>query len=222
MNAKRRTSSTQTYPSKRARTGSLTVAQTKEVDKEVKRVLARKTDYKYTDFIQATASIDFSGTVYNPLANLIRGDLGKDNFDGNQIDPKWFHVRYAVNCADSTATTFNTIRVIIGQSKLLAVPTPALVLENVGSAFSFLAGRNESRRKDYTILYDKMHTLNNSGNQASSHNVFIPGNRLKPVVYTANGALSITNGALFIICISDDGLTDYPDFTCYSRVKFAD
>jgi len=210
---------------KKPKASSLSQQQKLEVDREVKRTLARKTDYKFTDRIVTLTSINSSGIVLSLLNNLVRGDLGKDNFDGDNITPKWVRVRYAVNCAQTSADTYNLIRVIIFQSRLLGTASVSGLLDTSttgGTIEAPLSQRLEERLKDYKVLYDHTHTLNNSGNQQEFKDVFIPGNRLTQVDYTSSGTLSITRGDLAILIISDDGVTDFPDFDMVSRVKFSD
>lgn len=76
--------------------------------------------------------------------------------------------------------------------------------------------------KNYKILYDKTHTLVAGQNTAESCNVFIKGSRLNSVEFTSSGALSITGGDIWVLAISDDGLTSYPGFRGVSRLVFSD
>lgn len=199
---------------------ALTLAQTKAVDREVRKIINQKTDYKYTDFIQSSSSIDFSGTMFNLLQNCVRGDLGKDNFDGDTLTPKWLQVRWIVNAA--TAQSFNGMRIIIGQSNVNGVPTPQNILENLGQAASVLSPRFESRTKDYKILYDRLITVDPVTNYTMNDVVFIPGRKLKQIQWTSTSAtLALQKGCIFLLAISDDGLTDFPDLTFYSRIKYS-
>lgn len=223
---KRQRGSTKKYdnrPYKRPRLTSTALAT--QVQTQVRRELGRHMTYRYTDYSGGPSSIDFSGTVYDLMANLGRGSLGKDNFEGDNIVPKYVQVRYQLNAsviaASPTTPNFNTVRVIIGQSRLLATPTPALVLESTGSAAAPLSMKNDSRSQDYRILYDKTHYLNTVNNYSEGANVFIPGYRLEQVFFTSSGTLSYVKGDIFIIAISDDGAIDYPDFSFYSRIKFS-
>lgn len=209
------------YPNKRpTSTTALTEPQRRAVDREVNRQIARKTGTKYTDLNILSFSVDFSGTVYPLLNNLSRGDTGKDHFDGDEIVPKWVQVRYQVNGSNS-ANTYNTVRVIIGQSFLLSTPSANLLLEATGNSNASLSAKKDDRGKDYKILYDKLHFLQSTGRINDGANVFIPGKHLRKVEFTSSGSLSITRGSIFILFISDDGLTDYPDASFYSRVKFS-
>lgn len=208
---------------KRQRKDSLSQQQKMEVDKEVKKVIARKTDYKAYDRNLTAQSVDFTGSTFSILNGLVRGDLG-NQFDGDDITPKWVRVRYAVNTAQTVQDSFNKIRVLLIQSNLLGTPTVGGVLDltvNGGTAIAPLAQRLEERLKSYKILWDKTHTICNSGKPQEAEDVFIPGNRLKHVVYTQTGTLSIISGDICMMVISDDGVADYPDFEMVSRIKFS-
>lgn len=196
-----------------------------QVDTQIKRQLGRHMTYRYTDRFEGPDSISFSGTQYNLLSNLVRGSLGKDNFEGDNIVPKYVQVRYlvraSVNTLDPGEPNYNMVRVIIGQSDLLDLPTPQLLLEATNSAIAPLSMKNDSRSTEYKILYDKTHYLNTINNLTEGANVFIPGHKFNQVFFTSTGTQSIVKGCPFLIVISDDGATDYPDFTFYSRVKFS-
>jgi len=210
---------------KKPRTAALSQEQKMEVDREVKRTIARKTDYKTTDTVVTPASVGSSGTTKSLFDNLVRGDLGKDNFDGDNITPKWVRVRYSVNTAASAADSYNQVRVIIFQSKLLGTASPGGVLDlsaTSGTVSAPLSQRLEDRLKDYKVLYDHTHCVNNSGNQQEFADVFIKGSRLTQVDFTSTGTLSITRGDIAVLYISDDGVADNPDFNMYARVKFSD
>lgn len=181
--------------------------------------------YKVTDRTLTATSIDFSGATYALLLNLVRGDLGKDNFDGDSIVPKWVDVRFSWNSAQPDTDAFNTVRTVLVQSSILGTPTPGgSVFDDtwLGTAQAPLAQRLEERIKSYKVLFDKTYNVNNDGQQQISDHIFIPGNRLIPVEYTSTGTLSITKGSIFLFVMSDDGVTDFPDFQFVSRVKFSD
>lgn len=210
---------------KRQRMMSLSQQQKKEVDVEVKKVLARKTDYKITDRVLTYTSVDYSGATYSLFASLVRGTLGKDNFDGDSIIPKWVRVRYAVHTSATSVESFNMVRVIILQSRLLGTPTVTEVLDGtslIATGQAPIMQRLEERMKDYKILYDKTHTLNNSGIPIEFVDVFIPGKRLTAVEFTSTGTLSVTRGDISVLVLSDDALTDFPDFAMAARCKFSD
>jgi len=48
----------------------------------VKKELRKNIDWKYTDNSAVVTNVSSTGTITSLLANLIRGDAGKDNFGG--------------------------------------------------------------------------------------------------------------------------------------------
>lgn len=212
-------------PIKKQRTMGLNRTQQLAVTREVKKELNKRTDFKYTDVSSLTASVNSAGSVASLYANLVRGSLAFNNFDGDTVIPKYLQVKYAIQSSvPASGNVFNTMRVIIGQSKLIGTPTVANVLDSnfLNTVNAPLALRQFDRLKGYKILYDRIHTQNYLSNYGDVFNVFIPGKRLISTEFTSSGALSITRGDLFIIAVSDDGITDFPDIQFTSRVVFSD
>jgi len=180
------------------------------------------TDYKYADAVETGLTIDYSGHVEDLYKNLVRGDTATNNFDGSSVYPKYLQVNYQLVSAAAAQGGYNTMRVIIGQSAVPGIPTPDDILTGGGSVSAPLSVRRFQNVKNYKVLYDKLFTLNAYVNYAISEKVFIPGKRLRPLETTTAGALSFTKGDLWMLVISDDGVTTYPQMSYYSRVMFSD
>jgi len=186
----------------------------------VKSEIARQGDKKYTQDSSAAASIDYSGTVYNLLTNLTKGD-GTTNFNGSSIDPQSLQVRYAWN---GTVTSFNVVRTIIFQWFDTTAPTPAAVLASVGNAQAPLSPLNIQNRPIMRILSDSLDAMNANLTTfpiVMPKKVFVPGKRMKRVMFQPVNAIVISGG-LYLLAISDDAVTDFPDFQFFSELRYTD
>lgn len=207
-------------PRKKQRTLALTPRQQLAVTREVKKQISFKAEKKVTDNNMVPTSISYAGSTTSLLANLVRGDESMNDFDGGQVNPLSVELRYRLTSA-AGAYLWNSVRVIVGQSRLLSTPTAVNILQSTGSSFATVSPRLWERMKNYKIFYDKVHVLNYESNQSEAGKVYI-NKGLIPVEYTSTGVLSITKGDIFVLVISDDAVAPQPSIEWYSRVKFTD
>lgn len=59
----------------------------------VRKELRKNTDWKYTDVYLTASNVLTSGTITSLYTNLVRGDAGLNNFDGNTIKPSGLLVK---------------------------------------------------------------------------------------------------------------------------------
>ncbi len=121
----------------------------------VRSELRKRIDWKYTDNSSITANATSTGTITSLLANLVRGDAGKDNFGGNQITPSGITLRYFI----TTNQTFNTVRVILLQWFDAATPVLAGILENASLGSALVSPTLITNKQYIKILHDETHTL---------------------------------------------------------------
>lgn len=220
---KRRAALAKTPAPKRQKTRSQ-LAMTQEI---VRQEIRKNTDWKYTDHGLAAQNVTSAGTVVPLLLNLVRGDGGTDNFEGNVVNPQALTLKYYAH----TSELRNVVRVMIIQWFDAAVPIPAGILQNVALNFGPISPTLVTNKEFIKVLYDKTHQMApTSSDGAGAINgegiidpvtVYIPGKRLKPVRYQS-GANVVQDGALYILYISDDLLVPSPQITFYSRVTFSD
>lgn len=198
----------------------LSLAQSMEVEKQVKKEIIKQSDIKFTDVDQVADVVNWNGTVYDLLANLTRGDTGA-GFDGDTIRPVSLQVRIALTqAAANTGTT--TWRVLIGQSRLLNTPTAANVLQDLGDVTSPLSAKFFPRRKQYKILIDRMYETDPSHQKSVCDMFYIRRNKLFPVDYDTASS-NITKGDLFLlVCNDQDNASSLDNIRFYSRVIFTD
>jgi len=187
----------------------------------VRKELAKEADYKYCQQNAAPTSIDYSGTVVNLLSTLVRGDQAIQ-FDGRSIVPKHVLIRYQWN--GTTASTFSTVRTMVIQWYNSSIPNAGNILASTGTAQAPLQPTLINNKNLFRVLHDQVDTLNvqiASTPTAFSGKIYIPASMLRKVYYQSSFDV-IEKNALYLVVISDDGITDYPDFSYASEIKFTD
>jgi len=210
-------------PSKRPRPPQNQLALTQTI---VRSELRKRTDWKYTDNNVTTTNVTSTGTITSLLANLVRGDAGKDNFGGNQINPQGITLRYFF----TTNQTYNSVRFIVFQWFDAATPVPAGILENASVGVAVVSPTLITNKQYIKVLHDETHLLAPTASGDSTVlgygttpavKVYIPGRRLRKVRYNST-ANTVQDGNIYALVISDDSLSSYPVVTWYSRVTFSD
>lgn len=209
-------------PAKRARPQSQ-LAMTQTI---VRRELRKKTDWKYTDNSSVVTNTSSTGAITSLLANLTRGDAGKDNFGGNTITPQAITFRYFW----TSNQTYNSCRLIIFQWFDSSTPVVSGILETNATTTATLSPTLITNKQYIKVLYDETHIIAPSASGDTTVlgygvspcvKVYIPGKRLKPIRYNST-ANTVQDGNLYVLCISDDSLASYPAVSWYSRVTFSD
>lgn len=192
----------------------------------VKKELRKKVDWKYTDNSQATTNVTSTGALTSVFANLVRGDLGKDNFGGNQIMPQALLLKYYF----VTSQVYNSVRIMVVQWFDAATPGITGILESGATSLATIAPVLITNKNYVKVLYDQTHLLAPTAYDAGSVagygtvqpvKVYIPGKKLRPVRFNS-GTDVVQDGNIYVLLISDDSLTAYPTVTWYSRVTFQD
>lgn len=208
-----------------ARTTSLNQTIRNTVQREVRKEKARMDDLKYTDTAVNNQSVTSSGTIYNVLGNLVRGDNGLNGFDGNTITPRGLTVKYMFN----TNQVYNQVRLLCFQWMDSAVPTLAGIVQNNTTNISTLSSILVTNRSFIRVLYDKTHVIAPTAGDGSTPiglgvcygQFFIPQTRLKKIRFNS-GTSSVQDGAIYILVVSDDSAPTYPAVNMYTRLSFYD
>jgi len=192
----------------------------------VRKELRKKTDWKYTDH-QASGNVSSSGTIVSVFSNLVRGDAGINEFSGNDIKPQALLIKYFMN----TNQTFNTVRFLVFQWFDSVTPAVSGVLQTVSTSYATISPILVTNKRYIKVLYDKTHMMaptaaDGAGNVVGwgviePQTIYIPGKRLRPVRYNSSTNV-VQDGQIYILAISDDSLTSYPQLFWHSRVTFSD
>jgi len=205
-----------------AKKPALSMAQSQEVQRQVALQLARKADYKMCRFDIAT-TVSATGTVFDLLTNLIRGDDALNNFSGQHIQPKNIKIRGQVAAVDQT----NAMRVILFQWFDDTPPLPTSILDGalLGTAQGPRATRNWSNRPLYKILRDETYQLQNfvgtTGGLGFVASFDLFSKNMRKVFFAATTAVP-QKGGLYCLCVSDSLLVPHPGFSITSELIFTD
>jgi len=204
---------------KRARRGQPTVQAI------VQKELRKNTDWKFTDNT-ASGSVSSTGTVLSLLANLVRGDAGLNEFSGNDIRPSGVLFKYYLQ----TNQTYNSVRVMVFQWMDSATPVPSGILQNTATNIATISATLVTNKKYIRVLHDRTHVFSPSAGGDTTpiglgtvpcQTVYIPGKRLRPVRYNSS-TNTVQDGNIYVLTISDDLVTSFPQLYWYSRVTFSD
>lgn len=186
---------------------------------------APKVDMKYCDYSIANASVTSSGSFYSLLTNMARGDNGLNNFQGNNIYPKYIQCDWHMN----TNQNYNSARVMIFQWEDSLAPNLATLLASTVAGIATICPPNVSAKAQLRVLYDAKVVFAPTaggdttviGQGIASGSCFIPERKLKPVRFTSTTA-NVADNNIFILTLSDDGLPTYPAIYFHTRVAFTD
>lgn len=193
----------------------------------VRKELRKKTDWKYTDHWAVATNATSSGTITSLYSNLVRGDAGLNNFDGNIIQPQAITMKYYLH----TSEVRNSVRVMLIQ--WLETQTPSLtgVIQNGSTGLATISPILVTNKAFVKVLYDRTHQLAPTAADGANAirgegitdpvTVYIPGKRLRATRYNQN-TNTCQSGNLFLLYVSDDGLAPSPQITYYTRVTFSD
>lgn len=196
---------------------TLSLAQSQAVRREVNKQLARKAEYKQTLNSRTNATtIDYSGTVYSLLENLVRGDSSLNNFDGSSISVKSIRIRGEMFPADGS----NVLRMIVFQWRDSGTPSVSGIINNSGTPLGPFGTRYFANKKTMKILADRI-CIAHTYKPACLVDIFVPGNKIRPTWFQTSNDSPASNG-LFFLVISDSSTVAHPAFQWTSEVVFTD
>ncbi len=166
------------------------------------------------------SNILYAGTVISLTANLTRGDASVNECEGILIRPKklWYSVTW------SKTTDYNTVRLIIFRWRDASTPVGSGILQTTGNAYAPLSTINWVNHRKIQVLVDRTDVLYDHGSQVSALNMcgtIHPGKQPIQLPLTGAGATPQMDG-LYLLLISDDGLTPNPIADVYTALTFTD
>lgn len=217
---KRRNSQSAGRPAKRVKRQDPTVTAV------VRKELRKKTDWKYADINANATNVQTGGSITSLFSNLVRGDAGINNFDGNIITPQAITMKYNIH----TSVLRNAVRVMLFQWFDSAVPVISGVLQTNAAIAATLSPVLVTNKSYIKVLYDRTHCLApTAGGDTTvigegvtdTITVYIPGKRLRKVRYNSTTNV-VQEGQLYLLLISDDAAIPSPQINYYCRVTFSD
>lgn len=215
---------------RRAGTGpNVDVATSRAISRTVKKEIAKNADYKQArGRWSPSLGIDANGLVFGLSSVLSRGDNGVNQFEGTHIEPKSLKIRWRLE--NTTADTFNMIRIMVVQWFDDAIPTNAgFVLDgsDLGTIHAPLSARLWTNRPNYKILFDHVEYLNNTANSPGSEGphkyveTYIPKNKLKRIYFNTSSTRA-QRGEIYLVAISDSTAIGHPGVSGTFDMIFTD
>lgn len=189
----------------------------------VRKELRKKTDWKYADLGIINSPVYYNGQPTSLLGNLIRGNLGLNNFQGNIIKPQAITLKYF---CESSQETYEGIRIILFQWFDSATPQTGGILQDSNQTVALVSPTLVTNKGYIKILYDQLHMLSITANPAGNGitqgvTVYIPGKRLRPIRYNSSSNV-VQDGNIYILAVSNDTALGTVNLTAYSRITFSD
>lgn len=184
-----------------------------------------KVDMKYCDYSSSNFNVTSSGTFFPLFSSMVRGDNGLNNFQGNNIYPKYIQMDYYFG----TAQAFNSCRVMLFQWEDSLAPNLATLLANSATGLATISPPNVSAKAQLKVLYDDKFIMAPTASGDSTvlgygthiGSCFVPEKKLKTVRFTSTTA-TVADNNIFVLFISDDTVPVYPVAYFHSRVGFTD
>lgn len=216
---------------KRQRTESISVRRKvprttqASVSSVVQKELRKKADWKYCDYFYGPQSCTSSGNVLTLTSNLTRGDDGLNNFSGNYINPAGLTVKYNFD----TNQVFNRVRIMIIQWFDSGTPLISGILANTTTPYGTLCPVYATNTSTIKVLYDRTYVIQPTAGGDSTPigygtvygKAYIPGRKMRKIRFPTSSTTP-QFGGLYLIHISDDTLTSFPNITFCSRLTFTD
>lgn len=176
-------------------------------------------EYKFHD-VKVTSAAQATSPTPIQLVNIAIGDSGSQR-DGNQLKAVGIYLKYLWTI-DASATN-TQVRVLLVHDKQTngAIFTGADVLADVSAIDNIISPYNLDNKYRFRILYDRVHQMNNGGNQSVTAKKFIKLNEKLRYDNAAAAISSLTSSSYSLLIMSSES-SNYPLITLHSRLRFVD
>ncbi len=179
--------------------------------RKLKSVLAIE---KKAHTLTVAGAIDDAGSIFQ-LTNIAQGDTNQLR-DGNQIKVLYVGGRIQWTQNDTARITFVRTMIVQDRQQIAdAAPAVGTVLQSA----SVNAYLNTNTLGRFKVLYDKVHTLSDTGTEAVFLRVNLPMN--SKVRYNGTALTDIQKNGIFLLLISTQPINT-PSVASSLRVRFTD
>lgn len=187
----------------------------------VRQEVNKAEESKMWDGAQEAISISSTGSSYylfnDPnTSNTIVNGPADGEYVGTKVKVSHITMRGMVAAADS----FNTLRLLVIQSKGVFVPSGTTVFQTTYGLSSPFLGLNKAYDDRYRVIVDRMITVD-ATDTTKQFKIMIPGKRLYPTHFSdASGTAE--NGGLYVVMVSNSTLASHPVVSIAWRVFYKD
>lgn len=186
---------------------------------EVNRVLKAKADYKHTTVIHNANTISASGTVYDLLASLSRGDNPVNQYNGSMIRAKSIRIRGVVSSVDA----YNVFRIIIFQWFDAGVPTPAGLINSTTSANAPYGTTFWTNKYSKKVLRDDTILCDPTGMGVQQLlDYYVSASKIRQTYFPTATDIPAQKNGLFMLVVSDSTTINHPQLTFTSEIVYTD
>jgi hypothetical protein len=187
---------------------------------EIRKLINIETKFVDTG---SSGSVDYSGTMLC-VSQLAQGLTSTDRV-GDSIKLQTIELRLLL--AASATSTNTIVRVIMFRDLDGAgtAPTPANVLETVGSSHAPLSPYKFNRRDRFGLLFDEVVTLQSVLATGLSSTVIawkVPHEGHVKYLGTTAASASDGKGSVYLLLVSDLTASNLPTFRSYARLEYTD
>lgn len=192
----------------------------------VRSELRRNGDLKYVDRSNALQSMSSSGTLVKLFGTqFIQGSDGLNNYDGNTLTMNGVSLKFMCQ----TNQNYNFCRVMVFQWLDSSTPVLSGILQDTTTGIATVSPTLVTNKSFLKVLYDKPFAMAPTadsavtvGNGIYEGSCYIPAKRLSKVRMDATNDATCQKGQIYLMYLSDDSVTTFPQITYYFRGSFYD
>lgn len=193
----------------------------KALKREIMEAVCQESETKQYLSSAIATNVTNAGVMSASLLQPAQGDAFNERI-GDVVNYESVSIRGSLVVASTT----NTIRLVLLKWKVdnsVEAPTYASIMDS-GSFYINSANApnadiifNKAEKEKFTILYDRTWQLDQTRNSVAFH----IDRKVKGKCYFNTAALTSSHN-LYLLSISDDGVTTYPQITYVSEIKYCD
>ncbi len=154
------------------------------------------------------------------MTNILQGDTTLQR-DGSQCKIISIMVRYLVTQHVTAVSTTLRVMIIHDKQTNQAIYTAADLLVDVTANDALNSPRNLDNMKRFSVLYDRVHSLSDSGRTTSNHRFYKNCNILLRFDNAAAAITSLTQSSISLLLVSNEA-TNVPNVNIFTRLRFVD
>ncbi len=176
-------------------------------------------EYKFFDD-QGTQNDKTATPSIGYISNILQGD-GGSNRDGNQVKVIGMYINYLWVMHASAVTTQVRLMIIEDKQTNGAVFSAADILSDVTGIDNIISPYNLNNKYRFRVIYDKVHMLNDNGNQTAKVSTFIKLDTKLRYDGTAGDVTDATSSSYSFLAVSTES-TNSPALTRNFWLRFVD
>ncbi len=185
--------------------------------RQVKQMI--NVEYKFFDS-QFTGGAENTTPKITKLTNILQGDGGSSR-DGNQVKVVGIYLNYLCTIHASATTTQVRVLLVLDKQTNGVIYTAANLLKDVTVTDNIISPYNLNNKYRFHVLYDKVHRLNDNGNQSITVKKYMKVN--EKIRYTAEaGDITDLSSSSYSLMTFSNEATNSPAFTMHVRLRYVD